>query len=142
MSRISPGSRARSAARRVVATASACVAACMGAIVLAPACSSETTSPADAFSCPSDLPGACPATPPSYVRDVAPMLSRRCLKCHDPSGTAGTIPLDTYVHVFQSRITVLTRVYGCQMPPAGEPVLTASERQTLLGWLVCEAPNN
>jgi len=37
---------------------------------------------------------------------------------------------------------VLTRIYGCVMPPASAPPLTPEERQTLLSWFVCGAPEN
>jgi hypothetical protein len=106
------------------------------------ACSSDGGGANGGFTCPSDLPTGCVGTPPSYASDVAPLLSRRCSSCHDPSGVAGNTPLDTYSHVHQSRSTILTRVYGCQMPPAGETPLNAAERAILLRWLVCEAPNN
>jgi hypothetical protein len=37
---------------------------------------------------------------------------------------------------------VLTEVYACQMPPVDADPLSATERQALLAWLVCGAPNN
>jgi hypothetical protein len=92
--------------------------------------------------CPSDLPKACPDPAPSYAAEVAPLISGRCLKCHDSTGVAGANPLDSYARVYAARSTVLTRVYGCQMPPAPEPPLTSDERKILLGWLVCGAPDN
>jgi len=36
----------------------------------------------------------------------------------------------------------LTQVYSCRMPPAGNAQPTTQERQTIVAWLVCGAPNN
>jgi hypothetical protein len=33
-------------------------------------------------------------------------------------------------------------VFTCRMPPADQPQPTPAERQALLGWIVCEAPDN
>src|SRR5207248_1312572 len=38
------------------------------------------------MSCPNDLPGACPSTPPSYSRDISQVISARCFPCHAPGG--------------------------------------------------------
>ena len=92
--------------------------------------------------CPNDLPGSCPADPPSYQRDVVPVLERHCLSCHSSGGQEATQPLDTYQAVHDRRSAVLDQVYACRMPPAGEPALPVSDRQTLLKWLVCRAPDN
>jgi len=73
---------------------------------------------------------------------VAPIVEARCLDCHSPGGKAESTPLSEYAQIFAIRTTVLTRVYGCKMPPEGAPELTDDERATLLGWLVCGAKNN
>jgi uncharacterized membrane protein len=120
---------------------SAFTAALVGlvALVMAAACSDPAPAPA---SCPSDLPAACPADVPSYARDVAPILSARCLECHVAGGPGAKHDLSTYEHVYTQRSAVLNQVYGCAMPPAEGTALAASERATLLAWLVCHAPNN
>ena len=95
-------------------------------------------SPAD---CPNDLPTACPTPSPSYASDVAPIIQNHCLKCHSGAGP-GTVTLTTYTSVFNNRQAVLTQFYSCRMPPQGEPRPSVQERQLLLGWLTCGAPNN
>jgi hypothetical protein len=92
--------------------------------------------------CPNDLPAACPSPAPSWSGDIAAIMAARCAACHAPGGSVSEKPLTTYAEVYQRRVTVLTEVYGCLMPPAGADPLSAAERQDLLGWLVCGAPNN
>jgi uncharacterized membrane protein len=93
-------------------------------------------------SCPNDLPSACPSPAPSYSQTIAPLISNRCFPCHAPGGQEAVTPLTTYSEVFARRTSVLTQVYHCQMPLAGSPQITASERAALLAWLVCDAPDN
>jgi hypothetical protein len=93
-------------------------------------------------SCPNDLPSACPANPPSYSNDIAQIISNRCFPCHAPGGVEATTPLTTYQQVFNQRSAVLDQVYHCNMPLAGAPTLTPTQRTDLLTWLVCNAPNN
>lgn len=95
-----------------------------------------------AGACPNDLPESCPAPEPGYSKDVAPIIEARCATCHSAGGQAGEKPLDTYAEVYSLRTNVLTRVYGCKMPPAGATQLTEAERATLLAWLVCGAKEN
>jgi len=93
-------------------------------------------------SCPSDLPASCPSPAPSYQSTIAPLISAHCLTCHSPGGQEASFPFVTYQQVFAERSPMLNQVYACHMPPAGEPQLSAQERQELLSWLVCGAPNN
>ena len=92
--------------------------------------------------CPNDLPASCAATPPSYARDVAPILASKCVVCHGPGGVESNRDLSSYDHVHALRSSVLNQVHACAMPPADGEALTAPERATLLGWLVCSAPQN
>ena len=111
------------------------------ALPLVIACSSpsEDSTP----SCPNDLPASCPDPAPSYASDVAPLMQARCFPCHDNGGTAGAKLLFTnYAQVFSHRQAILSQVHACRMPPAGASGLSASERATLQGWLVCHAPDN
>jgi len=92
-----------------------------------------------ATTCPNDLPQSCVSPAPTYA-DVAPAIDRGCMPCHGPNGVAASRPLVTYDDVFRIRTTVLSLVYGCVMPPADAPPLTANDRRLLLSWLVCHAP--
>ena len=91
--------------------------------------------------CPNDLPQSCPMPMPSYANDVAPIISAHCLKCHSGAGP-GKGDFRTYTGVFNSYPAMLTQFYSCRMPPEGEPRPSSQERALLLGWLVCNAPNN
>jgi uncharacterized membrane protein len=92
--------------------------------------------------CPNDLPASCPSPAPHFAADVQPVLQARCVRCHTSGGQAGEKPLTTWAEIFGRRSSVLNRVYACVMPPAAEPQLTEAERRTLLGWLVCGAPDD
>jgi hypothetical protein len=95
-----------------------------------------------ARSCPSDLPASCPGIKPSYHRDVVPILSAACIHCHSPTGIGGYSET-TYADVYQQRSAILDQVYSCLMPPASRyGGLTIGQRETLLAWLVCGAPEN
>lgn len=37
--------------------------------------------------------------PVTYTSDVAPVLSQKCVSCHNPNGSAKSVPLDTYDNV-------------------------------------------
>ncbi len=91
--------------------------------------------------CPNDLPSACPSSgAPSYSATVAPILAQRCVACHSPGGIEANSPLDSYGAVYAIRGSVLDQVYACKMPQ--DTPLTPADRQALLTWLVCGAPNN
>lgn len=94
--------------------------------------------------CPSDLPSdtACASEVPSYEREVASIVERRCATCHYPENTQSQQVFAVHDDLYSSRQTVLTRVYGCVMPPTGAPSLTPEERRALLQWFVCGAPDN
>jgi hypothetical protein len=94
--------------------------------------------PAD--SCPRDLPMSCPSPTPSYAGQVSQIIANRCLSCHTPGGPGASVPLASWTQVNSRFSSVLDQVYACRMPQdAGLPT---DERQALLGWLVCMAPNN
>ena len=92
--------------------------------------------------CPNDLPPSCPSAVPSYQNDIAPLVQASCLACHRDGGVEANRPLDTYNNLYSERSAVLTQIYGCLMPPPVAPQLTATQRQQILTWLVCKAPNN
>jgi hypothetical protein len=93
-------------------------------------------------SCPNDLPASCASPAPSYQAKVAPIINLRCITCHSPGGQEASRPLQTYSQVYSERSAVLDQVYACNMPPVSAAQPTEQEREALLGWLVCGAPQN
>jgi hypothetical protein len=95
--------------------------------------------------CPSDLPpdDDCTTASPIYD-DVAPIFAARCAICHRPGGYTTKYQFDTYAHIVSNmaNLQALTQIYTCRMPPSCAPNLHPDERQTLLKWLVCGAPEN
>jgi hypothetical protein len=92
--------------------------------------------------CPNDLPPSCPSSAPSYQATVAPIINLRCVSCHSPGGQEASRPLLTYSQVYSERSAVLNQVYACNMPPVTAAWPTEQEREALLTWLVCGAPQN
>jgi uncharacterized membrane protein len=95
-----------------------------------------------AISCPNDQPAACPSPEPSFSGQVAAIIQSRCAVCHAPGGQEPTRPFQTYAQISAQRGPILNQVSTCRMPLAGATPLTDEERQALLGWLVCRAPDN
>jgi hypothetical protein len=93
--------------------------------------------------CPNDQPQSCPGPAPSYATDISLIVDGTCSQCHVAGGSAANKPLGTYAEVYQRRLSVLTQLTACLMPPPSSGIsLTAQERADLLAWLVCGAPNN
>jgi hypothetical protein len=101
-------------------------------------CGSGVEAPA----CTVVLPKQCPTPAPSYATDVAPIFQGICNNCHSPGKQTGTIPFNNYVQIYARRTTVLDQVYRCKMPPVDGTPATPAEVQTLLTWLICDAPDN
>ena len=104
--------------------------------------SSSGSSGTSGSTCPRDLPTSCPSPEPSYATDVAPLIQAHCVTCHGPNGVSSDRPLGTYPQLFAMRQDVLDQVYNCLMPQSPQLQLDEADRQTLLGWLVCGAPDN
>ena len=115
-----------------VATAIGCS---QGSSTLAPTSDANLDAPA----CERVLPD-CPKTPPSYATTIEPIVTERCVGCHYAHSTLARTDLTSYAKVFGDRGAVLTQVFSCQMPQDGS--LGRAERQAMLEWLVCGAPNN
>jgi hypothetical protein len=93
-------------------------------------------------SCPNDLP-TCANDAPSYKDDIAPIFERRCFECHADAGSAASAKnFSDYDHVFAQRSAILNNVYACKMPKKPAAPLAPEDRQKLLLWLKCNAPNN
>jgi hypothetical protein len=97
-----------------------------------------------AIDCPNDVPPSCPSPAPSFSGEVQGVIQSRCApSCHEPGGQEENRPLQRYAdQIYPQRKQMLLQVGSCRMPLAGATPLTADERQALLGWLVCGAPNN
>jgi len=108
-------------------------------------CSPSSDSPDAA--CPNDLPASCPTPPPSWSNDVAPLVDKYCLACHGDGGIAQPLfDFTTYQNVYANRMEITHQFYACLMPPSDAsplpPVPSTAEREMLLAWLKCGAPNN
>jgi hypothetical protein len=112
-------------------------------IAFAAGCSSGNSIGATSgSSCPDEAPQVCPPNIPSYATSVAPIIGEYCASgCHMPGGTAGAFET-TYADVYGQRGSILSVVNGCMMPPSSARALTSQQREIILTWLVCGAPNN
>jgi uncharacterized membrane protein len=123
-------------ARALIALMLAAAAACTSS-------SGSSSSDAGPAPCPNDLPDSCPNPPPSYMNGVAAIIDAKCNVCHANGGPGqSTEDLSTYDKIHSRRGPMLNQVYTCLMPPPDGGPLTPDERKQLLGWLVCEAPDN
>lgn len=84
----------------------------------------------------------CPQVPPSYATDVSPVMFQYCTSCHGPGGSQSGKPLDSYGGVASLASKVQSKLGDCSMPPASSPQPSGAERDAVLGWLACGAPNN
>ena len=129
---------------RTLALALLSASAALGIVA---ACSTGTSGgPGSDPGCPG-LTTTCPTTPPSWQSDVEPLIVTYCVTCHSDGGAAPpTFDYTSYGGVFKNRAEMLTQIYQCVMPLAdaspSAPQPSAAERQTLVSWLVCGAPEN
>lgn len=79
---------------------------------------------------------------PSWASDIQPVVQSVCDDCHRTGGMAADKPFASYGDVYTRRSAILNQIYSCYMPPPNSVALTPSQRQALLAWLVCGAPNN
>src|ERR1700757_3838848 len=91
------------------------------------------------------------ASPPTFYRDVLPVLQDHCQRCHR-SGEIGLMPLVTYSQTrFQAR-KIEKNVSTRRMPPwfadpccghfSDDPSLTPQEIATLSAWSKTPIPGN
>lgn len=94
-----------------------------------------------------------PAESPLFERDVAPLLAARCGQCHGAEKAEAGLDLrqrstmlaggdsgPALVPGKPDESAILVRVDKGEMPPAGEPGLSAGERALLRHWIVAGAP--
>lgn len=87
----------------------------------------------------------CPDAAPSFAAVVDPQVFQvSCVPCHNPAGEESKIPFTSYQQVSVWAGEIHNQVFeSCAMPPAGAAqMLTDVQRQTLLDWLACGAPDN
>jgi hypothetical protein len=105
--------------------------------------SGDAASDAGVAACAYDLPDGCPSPPPSWSNEVQPIVDRTCNECHGDGGVQQhVLDFTTYSSVYRNRGSILAQFYTCKMPPPDAAAPRPQERQALLGWLVCNAPNN
>lgn len=138
---VRPGApQAKLAALLVVLASLAAIPSCTGGD--SSSSSGSTSDSGASTDCPDDVPAACPASPPTYAKDIAPLVQASCATCHSPGGRESSRLLTDYDHVFAQRGAVLLQVNACRMPPRNAPPLAAEGRKALLTWLVCGAKND
>jgi hypothetical protein len=106
-------------------------------------CSSASggADPVDPITTCPNAPSVCSKPIPSYGTVIEPILKANCVPCHGPTGTAGYSEA-TYDRVAKQEEPIFSMVAGCEMPPSSYPPLMAEQRDELLDWLVCGAPDN
>jgi hypothetical protein len=78
---------------------------------------------------------------PDFAKDVAPLISRYCSRCHGPTKPRGGVTLTTFTDeasVLKKRSVweqVGDNLRSGDMPPPGRPRPTAKELDTLNAWL-------
>jgi hypothetical protein len=131
--------------RRAVIVVLAGPACVLGAVA---ACSNGSHGGGDGMtvSCPV-ISTDCPTPPPSWAKDVQPIIQNYCVMCHMDGGSGESlVDLTSYANVFKYRSRELTQVYQCWMPNEDAspppPPLSTAQRETIVAWLACNAPNN
>ncbi len=95
------------------------------------------------------LLAAAPEKPPTFYKDVLPILQTHCQTCHR-NGEIAPMPLVTYDDVKPWATTMKAAVQSKQMPPwfadprygkfSNDPSLSASEIATIARWADAQAP--
>jgi hypothetical protein len=104
----------------------------------------ETVESAVTLGCPDGGYPGCPSTVPSWSTQVRPIVDVWCAPCHfnGGSGTGKGYDFSTLAGIRGGLTTSLTDLHKCKMPPEDAAVLSATDRETLIEWLVCDAPDN
>jgi hypothetical protein len=102
----------------------------------------DTSDVNDAGACPRDLPDAC-TDAPSYSATLGRIIQTECAPCHYAGSTIAKFDFSTYAGVSTNAGAFLGQLYSCHMPPPDSGLsVSLNEREELLAWLVCGAPNN
>jgi hypothetical protein len=126
-------------------TSAIAVALQLAALAVVAGCSSPGGGDPSTADCPT-LSSACPLTPPSWENDVQPILRMECDECHGMGGgEQAEFDSASYDGAFAGRSEIGQVMVDCSMPPATTspaPVLSVAQRQTVLSWVACNAPDN
>ncbi len=88
----------------------------------------------------STIEARSPRRSPVYSKDVAPILEKYCLECHDAGGAEGGINLEELSDdLSEKHVALLPRVAANlrseSMPPEGEPRPDAAELEIIHDWI-------
>jgi uncharacterized membrane protein len=73
---------------------------------------------------------------------VQPIVQATCVPCHSPGGQYPALDFTTYAGLDHDESTAFSQVLTCKMPPSNAPSpLSDADRQVLLAWFVCGAPD-
>ncbi len=108
------------------------------------------TSSGGAQSCPvAPVDPPCPDAAPSFAEDVYPQVFQpACVRCHSPTGEESKTPLTSYQQIYGAGGVTAKEIYfqvfqACLMPPpSGPELLSDVQRQKLLDWFACGAPDD
>jgi hypothetical protein len=102
-----------------------------------------TCGPDGGTSCPFEAP-VCPDPQPSYAGEVSALIQTYCVGCHGPGGVQANRPFGTWQDITSHQYAgpMQRQLLACRMPPGDAPQPTDAEKNTLIGWLTCGAPNN
>jgi hypothetical protein len=137
--------------------------ACVTIAALAACSSSSPSDSGDASSiqsCPVvPTSSTCqdPQAPPSYAKDVAPVIKSVCAPCHYPGGVAvkafPAYDFSVYDNVVNAGTAILNELALCNMPPihgysqfgiapGSVPGISTADATTMAQWIHCGTPDN
>jgi hypothetical protein len=88
---------------------------------------------------------------PTYSKDVAPILFKHCVSCHQAGEIASALPLDSYASTRSRADSIKDAVVRREMPPwpadpqrsvefRNDPRLSDQEINTLVAWVTAGSP--
>jgi Protein of unknown function (DUF1553)/Protein of unknown function (DUF1549)/Planctomycete cytochrome C len=96
---------------------------------------------------------AVESAPPQFERDILPLFTQHCLKCHGLEGRMAALDLRTPVLILRGgdngpaivkgsadQSLLYARIAGGSMPPGNEKKLTAEQIENVRRWIAAGAP--
>lgn len=92
-------------------------------------------------------PNGCNTTEVAYSGDIAPLLDRSCITCHNDLSQNGGINLEGYENVLRQvesgkLIGAISHDPGFSAMPQGGPKLSACSISKVQAWIDAGAPDN